>query len=91
MLLELERGAARLGAPEMLRVVQMSEKPDENRPLTDDQIVIATELHKLTEKPLKVAKLVLHTLEGSQAFGINEETAEGLVDMLERFLGKRPP
>lgn len=68
----------------------MSEKPDENRPLQDDQIVIATELHLLSEKP-KAAKLILHTLEGSQAFGINGDIAEGLVDMLERFLGNRAP
>jgi hypothetical protein len=70
------------------RCDQMPEKPDENRPLTDDQIVIATELHVLAPK---VAKLILHTLEGNQAFGINDEIAEGLVDMLERFLGNRPP
>lgn len=52
--------------------------------------VIATELHVLSED-LKVAKLILHTLEGNRAFGINDEIAEGLVDILERFLGNRPP
>ena len=68
----------------------MSEPPDENRPLTDAQIVIATELWMLTREP-KTAKLILHTLEGREVFGITGETAEGLIDMLERFLGRKPP
>lgn len=68
----------------------MSEKPDENRPLTDDQIVIATELAVLSGAP-KAARLTLHTLGGSEAFGITDDIAEGLVDMLERFLGHRAP
>ena len=68
----------------------MSEPPDENRPLRDDQIVIATELQVLSEEP-KAAKLILHTLEGSQAFGLTEEIAEGLIHILERFLGHKPP
>ncbi|XUM21021.1 hypothetical protein ACRAVF_27035 [Bradyrhizobium oligotrophicum S58] len=68
----------------------MSESPDENRPFAPDEIVIATELVLLSKQP-KVAKLVLHTLEGAERFGITDEIAEHLIDMLERFLGRRPP
>ena len=66
----------------------MSETPDENRPLTEDQIVIGTELHVLSEAP-KVAKLILHTMGGRQEFGINDDLAEGLIDMLQQFLRPR--
>jgi len=56
----------------------------------NDDVVIATELLVLSEEP-KLATLTLHTMAGSAAFDINAGVAEHLIDMLERFVGKRSP
>jgi len=48
-------------------------------------VVIATELTVLTERPL-LAMLILHTMEGAQVFAINGDVAEGLIEMLKEFV-----
>lgn len=58
--------------------------------MDDDQIVIATELQVLSFEEPKAAKLILHTLEGNAAFGLTDEVAGHLIDMLSRFVGLKP-
>lgn len=61
----------------------------ENGSSAVENLVIATELKVVSEEML-LADLTLHTVEGAQTFGINEECATGLIDILEKFLRRKP-
>lgn len=50
-----------------------------------ENVVIATELIVLSEEHL-VATLRLHTQDGAQEFAINDDVANGLIDMLVKFV-----
>jgi len=50
-----------------------------------EPIVLATELTVISEESL-VAILKFHTDQGAFEFGINESVADGLIDMLAKFV-----
>lgn len=83
----VERGCDAGG---MWQAVRATASRDGSSGVEDDQIVIATELHVLQVEEPKVARLILHTLEGNAAFGITDEVAGHLIDMLQRFLVLKP-